>query len=649
LQAALQTNQLFFDVSDVDVFMRASSIAYQLTAASSPYLRAAGVPDAIIAQLDAYLGALDPPYPVFDTETNFVAAIEPIAGVETAKILPLAGMLKTDMDGWTFQLSPRSWRSDAATPTLMIFKYCNRSLQELARDSSAWSWPEAAGSEGELGLAPTQAALLALIDAARDAPEGSAYRRFYTDVAAREDWNGVLFLNAPVAIAELPADLQFISAGIDRARFYAHHIGFALTPFDADNGSVVLQQTAAFGLIDYQDALDLYAESTVPFAFKTLALTARFANAALVDFSARVELLTNRLFGSPLTKRAATRGNNLVLSGSYQRVNGAPSYAFVLVGENRYATTRSALDFIDINSVAVQTRQAADALGDLRVDFNLGGELRFNAFAPFDLFSYGEAPQTAQSAALDGYLRFSNLVVGMCFNLATPTAQQFTLSEDQIGFDLGNSVARPQSLVAHFPLTLSGFVAMGEGAPAASSPEDLGYVSVAAPLEQSPMTPPWYGLVFTLDLGTFGALAGSVGLAVKVLAAWSPGRFEGELPVYVGLQLPSAKTIGLDWPLQGVLRLGFRNFQFATYPDDDGDVGYLLRLRRFALSVLGLSFPPGNADITLFGNPHAAGASKLGWYAAYAKKPADAPAHGAGAITRRLHSGRRRLPRRDGR
>ncbi|MBL8297658.1 MAG: hypothetical protein JNN30_04840 [Rhodanobacteraceae bacterium] len=652
LQAALQTNQLFFVVSDVNVFMRASSVAYQLTAASMPYLRAAGVPEATVQQLNTYLAGLNPPYPVFDTEDAFVAAITPIAGADVGKILPVAGLLKTDMDGWTFQLSPRSWRSAADSPTLMLFKYCNRSLDQLAHDSSAWSWPEAAGSNGPGGLAPTQAALLALIDAARDAPDNSPYKRFYLDVVVREDWNGVLFLNAPVAIAELPADLQFIAAGVDRERFYAHHLGFALTPFTAQQGAVVLAQTAAFGLIDYQDPLDLYAEATVPFAFKTLALTARFANAALVDFSARVELLTNRLFGGVLTKRAATHGNNLVLNGSYQRVNGAPSYAFLLVGENRYASERSALEFIDVAAVALQTRQSATAQGDLRVDFILSGELRFRDFAPFDLFSYGIAPESGATPAFDGYLRFGNLVVGMQFNLAAPDQQHFTSGEGQLSFDSANSHARPQSLAAHFPMTLSGFVAVGEGTALASSPEDLGYASVAAPLEQSRLAPPWYGLVFTLDLGTLGALAGSVGLAVKVLAAWSPGRYEGELPVYVGLQLPSAKTLGLDWPLQGVLRLGFRSFQFSTYTADDGGTGYLLRLRRFALSVLGLSFPPGNADVTLFGNPAATGASKLGWYAAYAKPPGGNDQTGAKLAargenqrqSRSLRSGRRRPP-----
>jgi len=65
-----------------------------------------------------------------------------------------------------------------------------------------------------------------------------------------------------------------------------------------------------------------------------------------------------------------------------------------------------------------------------------------------------------------------------------------------------------------------------------------------------------------------------------------------------------------------VLKLGFRSFQFETYSDDKKQLAYLLRMRRFALSVLAWSFPPGNADLMLFGAPGNP-KSSLGWYAAY--------------------------------
>jgi hypothetical protein len=181
---------------------------------------------------------------------------------------------------------------------------------------------------------------------------------------------------------------------------------------------------------------------------------------------------------------------------------------------------------------------------------------------------------------------------------------------------------RPLGLAANFPLHLINLVtspnlAAPDAAPSGQTPEDLGYTSISAPLEQALLSPPWYGLVFTLDLGSLGALAGSVGLAVRLLAAWAPGATPDDRPVYLGLQLPGARALGIDWPLEGVLRLGFRSFQFEATDVAGGGRAYMLRMRRLALSVLGWSFPPGNRDVFLFGNPNGDGSAALGWYAAF--------------------------------
>ena len=99
-----------------------------------------------------------------------------------------------------------------------------------------------------------------------------------------------------------------------------------------------------------------------------------------------------------------------------------------------------------------------------------------------------------------------------------------------------------------------------------------------------------------------------------MLAGWAVGGAPGQLPVYVGIGLPGGKALGADWPLQGVLKLGFRSIQLSV---DESDYSYMIRLRRLALSVLVWSFPPGNIDVFIFGDRAA-----IGWYAAYAPNPA---------------------------
>lgn len=624
-QAALQSNQLFMVVADVDTFMNeGTSVAYQLTAANArPRLLAAGVPLAQAQAIENALQALVPPYPEFPNEAAFDAAVAASAGDYLAQAQAAAGLLRADIEGWTFQLSPRAWRSDALTPTLMLFKYCGRAITELAADTGAWSWPQVAQA-ADGSLAPTRAALDAVIAKARlavldpDIGDDDPLVLFYHEVLDNPSWNGVLFLNAPIDFQDMPSALRFMAAGVDRSRFYAHHVGFSVTPYTPHDGIIDLGQTAAFGLIDYNDPDDLVASTTIPFGYKTLSMRVRFDNARVVDFSAEAELMVNRLFASWLAKVERSRGNNLILSGSYQRIGGQPSYSFSLLGDNVYQSNGAALASIDIRDCRMETA-AAPLDGLLTANFVLSGRLAFVELPEFDLFGYGPGE------AINGYLSFQGLVVAMSFPMQTPEQQHFTSGEAGVGFDTGPgaSLARPASLLENFPLRLDGLVAAPDLAPAGqppqgATPESLGFTSIGAPLDQQPLAAPWFGLSLALDMGTLGALSGAIGLKITLLAAWGPEPVAGEPPVYLGIKLGMSNALNGSLPLQGVLKLGFRNFLFETWRDSDNRLNYLLRMRRFALSVLAWSFPPGNADLMLFGAPGSPKTS-LGWYAAYLK------------------------------
>jgi len=472
---------------------------------------------------------------------------------------------------------------------------------------------------------------------------GDPYVIFYNEVANNPMWNGVLFFNAPVDLGLMPPDLKFLAAGIDPTRFYAHHVGFSVTPVDATGGTIVPGQTAAFGLIDYEDPQDLAPSSTTPFGFKTLQLKIRFANARIADFAAQCELMVNTLFGTPLSKQDPSRGNNLIMDGSCQRVAGVPSYSFALDGENLFNAQGSAIVSAQVLAVRIDTATAE--VGDsVTCSFTLQGNLRFRELAAFDMFGYG-----ADSQGQDGYLRFTGLSIRMQFTLSAPTLQTFTAFESATALDPVNSSLRKNSLAANFPLKVSGIEIVPAGADGKGlTPEQMGFVSIACPLEQTPMSAPWYGLLYTMDLGSLGALSGSIGLGMTVLAAWSTGS-DSDPPVYLGLKLASFVPGGGSLPLQGVLKLGFRGFEFIAYQAGANQVGYQLWMRRFALSVLCWSFPPGNADLVLFGAPGDPSAS-LGWYAAYDAKPDakalehDMQSPATTTLTDRRFANSRRLP-----
>ena len=672
LQAALLANELFFVVADPGVFMDDSSVRYRLDARGLLLAAAAGVPQTVIDALKPIVDV------VFPDETEFEDRVKPVAGTWYETLRKIAGFLKAELSGWTFQLSPRSWRTqEDGAPTMMLAKFCGRSLEKLVAEPAAWAWPEA-GALPNGGRAATRDALMGIFEAARERasdpnlPVDDPYAAFYRQIVSDASWNGFLFLNAPVSIAELPRELQFVTAGIEPERFFAHHVGFNATPIDTTGGEISLRETAAFGLIDYQDPVDLVLPGTVPFAFKTLAVTARFANAAIAGFSARVELMTNELFGSELTKIDPTHGNNLVLAGSYQVQAGTPSYAFVLEGQNLYATVGAMLASVDVTGVRLLTAAVAGAAETVTTTFVLAGNLRFAEPVDFDPYCYG--PETLpDGSSVDGWLRFDGVAVTMEFPLADPSTQTFAEKLTGISFDLANSKARSRSLVANFPLTLTGLVAAPNTAepgqpPQGQKPEDMDYASVAAKLRQTPLQPPWFGLVYTLDLGSLGALSGSRPLTLTLLAGWGIGTSEEDMPAYLGLKLPGGRGTSIQWPLQGVLKLGFRSFQFDAADTLTGRA-YQLRLRRFGLSLLGLSFPPGNVDVVLFGDPTGSASKVLGWYAAYAKDdpkkprqeavaaaatphlalpPPTVPPPSAPGAERRLAAGRRSIPPSEG-
>jgi hypothetical protein len=648
LRGAMQAGELFFVVANPEAFMDDSSVRYGIDPLILRLLAARGVPADVLNRLASLLGR------TFEDETAFKAELPAQAAPYEGLILAAAGLLKTTVEDWTFQLSPRSWRLNGDAPTLMVVKYAGRSLADLAARPAGWSWPKAAGDPEK-----TSGTLGRLFAAAAAAPEGSAYRQFSRAVVQDPAWNGVLFLNVPVAAAELPEELQFVTAGIDPDRFYAHHVGFPLTPVQSSGGGAILGRSGVFGLLHYEDLAGQAPESTVPFAFKTRQLTVRFAGGAIAELSAQVALVVNRLFGDVLTQQDPEHGNNLVLTGGYQRQNGVPSYAFALARPARFALAGSALDSVEVAGVELRTAagSAADE-GTLAVEFALSGALRFREFAHVDLFSYGPRPAApAGQRPEDGFLRYSGLTVRMEFPVREPGRQTFRVDEGRIALDPGAGRARPASLASGFPVRVTGLLAVpaADGASGGRRPEDYGYAPVLAKLEQTPLEPPWYGLVYSLDLGTAGALAGSAGLSAGLLAGWSPGRGdEAQPPIYLGLKFADAPATDAGRAVQGVLRLGFRGAELLTVREK-GKREYLLRLNRLALSVLGWSLPPAGLDLIIFGDPEAdrsvAKTASPGWYAAYAPAREDGRgARGArgreapAAVLRRLRSGRRSLP-----
>ncbi len=604
---ALQSNQLFCVLRDAREVMRCCELEYQITDAVLADLTALSAPAAVISALRPLVRTL------YENNTTFQTALRPALGTTyyadwgppTTK---LAAKFDLTIERWRFRLSPTLWNAHADNPTILIFKYANRRLDELAADPGAWAWPEAAGDRdaARAALAKILDDAAASVDASRDRPNDLDY--FVRTVMRDPSWNGILFLNANVPITTLPEELSGLAAGIDAEKFFAHHLGLALTPVQAKSGELSLGDSALFGLVRYDDPEDLYFKGAL-YDFKVQSLNVQFRNSSIVNFSSRVELMTNGWFGDRGDLVASERNNNLILDGSYQHQGGQASYVYEQQGSSRFVMRSKILSEVEIAKAQFTTvippEGAAAAPSAAR--FLLWGTLRFRALDGFDLFSFGDTVDEEGVPIESGGLRFS----GLAIDVATKDGKSaLGFNAHGVSFDRAGSSARPESLYANFPLAIPTLV-VGR---ADARPGDLGYQAVKTPLRAGALGDEWYGLAFGLDLGALGALAGQLGFVVSLLAAWAPS--ENSVNAQVGLSLPGGKSLTSLIPIQGVVQLGFSGVDLTASSDERG-TAYLMKLKKFLLQVLGLSFPPGQVDLFLFTNPDRRDRSALGWYGVY--------------------------------
>lgn len=669
---ALETNRLFMVAANAGTFMANASVRYQMTAEGIAEIRAKGtVPASVLTPVASYFSSHD--YPVYENEALFVDALNTASSDSGPFHLVFereAGLLMPRIGDWHFQISPRNWSNPQRAErknAFLIYKFnLGRSLAEMTADLSSWTWPAVAVMpNGTIG--DTQRELQSIYDSARASNTNSTGKRSaYANIVGVLDdpnWTGILAFSCDMPLDELPAPLQALAAGIDMTRFYAHHLGFNITPFGAEPGSLQFGKTSMFGLLDYQDPADQFFETNVDYMFKVLQLTVGFRNSVMTDFFSRVELLVNRFFGTPALLYPSDHGNNVLLDGVYQRQKDQSgvehgTYVFSMERQNTVGLADSALRWALLLSTQLVTTQAADPAdpsSKVISLFQMSGNLYFYEPPGFDPFSFGqtreeEASQLPAASSPSG-LRFGNLAVRMEFTMADRTPS-FSFVTETLSFDLANSTPRKKALYALFPLSLSGFLAtpdptllgLPESEGSVQKPEASGYVSAGAPIQQSVLTDPWYGIVYAVDLGTLGALAGSVGLSLSVLVAWSGGGTRDEPTVYFGVKLPGLKeSLGVELPLQGILSLGFKSIQFLASDDAvTGDRQYILRFRNFAVRFLGLAFPPGYNDILLAGNPDTTSPTKLGWYAAYSAEDDPKKKSLPSSTTRQVAA--RRLP-----
>jgi hypothetical protein len=586
----------------------------------------------------------------FQTNQQFLVITNPhpawnnATGSESGKSNADQTVFKNSMrlGDWAFETNLPKGNVFGDYRNVLIFKFTAGKLSDLVKNPRKWTNPKDFNNSDNNELLFISQWLQDYIDQARQLAAGDPFYRNFISIADSDSWNGILALKVDIPVSQFPSSLKGLLGGIDVSRLNAHHLGIEVNYVTDTGAGLTAGDSSIFALISYMDpayAAQLAnggsADMPVPsapgeFDFKVLSLQVLFENSAIKGFSSKVQVTANKWFGDSVAGLSADLAgglsNSIVLNGTYENHDGTPTFAFSSEGNNVFLLGSNILGAVNILKAQFNTLTDPSApQGLVRSRFSFVGRMNFRSVKGFDLFSFGSGWASGQPGPGDG-LFFSNLYITMEFDLGAPAARTFAFDPTSLTFDLKESVARPASLYANFPISLTGLVRSEDG----KSPTDLGYLPVSIRgASLAGLSGSWYGLTFKLDMGTLGALAGDAGLIAAPLFAWSAGSGSASpdsFNAFAGITLPGAGGGQAKlFSLQGILRLSIKDIQWMTGTTQEGGQAYLMKFTNIALQFLGIKFPPsGNTVFFLFGDPDPrAPKSNLGWYAGYAKKPAS--------------------------
>ena len=337
---------------------------------------------------------------------------------------------------WRFLVDEEHFRSgrEDQSNTAIIFKYAkDKSIDELMQETD-FEGEAVAGNIRQI----YQSAAAHVYD--RDGNVLADYRNFY-EMTHDRAFSGVLVLNCPLSVSQMPEELKLLLAGLKEDALYAHHMGVHANDLTVKDGVPVMKRSSYFGLVDYQDNGVLVNENTdsKDYDFLTKRVLLEIRNSVIVKFAAEAEVLINRLFDARAEAVTGEAGNCLVLDGSYQNCGGVGQYVFALRQNTVFALRGSMLENVEITAVRMK---AGETDGMLTGSFGLTGKLRFWRNAACDILAYGSCPDTGE----DGYLEFDNLAIDMSIEQAGTGAKHFTVRYETLTLDETQSILRCGSL-----------------------------------------------------------------------------------------------------------------------------------------------------------------------------------------------------------
>lgn len=499
---------------------------------------------------------------------EFTAAlISKGAGVEDV-IYEVCDSFLLNVAGWSFKLSPSLWEENNS---LYLTKLDgNQSIADLAKTPEKWSL-----NYRQEDAVSIQRQIIELENQNKRIQDP-----MLDTILHKKEWCGTVFFSVAIDFVLIPEEIRFLINGIQKEKFSALYVAFPSAGLD--DGA----KSPADCLIYYESPQHLSYQDEREFGFKVNSLKLIIEKNTVKAFDAGVELLINRFFGARCTGYDSDAGNNILFNGSYQEDDMGSHYSFVMSTPRSYYIENSVFDKLIVSEAVLQT-------GSESWQFTLGGNVSLIQYPDMDIFSYELLPFKGFSISMKQE--------GEDYSFSFLT-ESFSVCQD-------SGKVRTDSLVAAFPFKAAGLIKVsGKGI------EEYGFtpIKVKHSSDKESFGKDWYGIVWDMDTGNLGGLAGASGLTLKILTSWNQG-WECEvqntssdiLPIMVGVSIGTGGQTN-DWnlPLQGVLSLGFDAIELHYNTD------FYFRFRNFAVYVLGKRFPDTNNDMYLISD----GKGNVGWY-----------------------------------
>lgn len=569
MMTGLNTSNLFAVLQDISEYAES---AYKITKENLLRAEKNGYKDAFLPLLYKLDGK------VYYTSVDFRKVVEDTGATFNDILADACDCWSISLGQWRFDCSPRHWKKN---DTVMVVKQTNqKSLMELIDDSSGWS-PSPSASK----VKKMQSILKKVSDRA-EVNKDIVLQQLLRDTS----WTGSVLFNVGVDISDLPPELSFLMTAIDKEAFKALYIAFpARTSVDNDSDS----QSPVSALIDYHDETHQFFSDFRPHSLKVLELRMSIIHNRVRSFQAQAELLINRIFEGRSMAAGNESGNNLVFNGSFQQDNNGGHYVFTLDKPVTYTLLGSGVTRMEFTNGTVHSDESGSR-------FTLGGRMQLYEIQGFDLFSF-------DSLGFEGYT----------LSMQTQGSEQrfaVQLSTLQLDTGIPDCLARADSFYDRFPVTpLS--IQEHNG----TSPKELGFTALKVKgVPTSDMETHSYSIIWRIEMGNLGELAGKLLMNLDILTAWKipldtgEQAFDGTFPateplLYIGLRLGAAGSPD-DWnlPLQGVFTLGFDAIELMRNTGGD----YLFRFRNFGVKILDMRFPFLSNDMYLVSDRN----HRLGWY-----------------------------------